>query len=78
MLFRSTGYLTLNDYYMFLDIDPNPYGEMMGWSQYQMETEQYIKDGKLEFKYERNIMSNGLVCYSIITNTEPSMNHFCF
>ncbi len=76
--FNTYGQLTLNDYYMFLGIDPSPYGEMLGWSRYQMETEQYVKDGQLEFRYERSIMSNGIVCYNIITNTEPSMDHFCF
>ena len=72
------GQLSLNDYYSYLGIDQSPYGEMLGWSKYQMETEQYLPGGKLEFRYERTIMSNGIVCYNIITNAEPSMDHYCF
>lgn len=76
--FETYGHLTLNDYYMYLGIDGSPYGDITGWSQYQMETEQYIKNGKLEFRYERNIMKNGIICYNILTNAEPSMEQFCF
>ena len=48
----------------------------MGWSKYQMQTEEHVDD--LEFTYERVIMSNGIVCYNIITNVSPTMDHFCF
>ena len=74
--FEKFGYLTLNDYYAYLGISPSPYGEAMGWSKFQMETEEHTTE--LEFSYERVIMSNGLVCYNIITNVNPTMDHFCF
>ena len=74
--FAQCGYLTLNDYYSYLGIEPSPYGEAMGWSKYQMQTEEHVDD--LEFTYERVIMSNGIVCYNIITNVSPTMDHFCF
>lgn len=74
--FEQYEHLTLNDYYAYLGIDGSPYGECMGWSKYQMRTEEYVDN--LEFTYERVIMSNGLVCYNIITNVAPTMDHFCF
>ena len=74
--FDQCGILSLNDYYTYLGIDPSPYGEALGWSKFQMETEEHTD--KLEFEYERVIMSNGLVCYNIITNVTPTMDHFCF
>lgn len=74
--FSQCGYLTLNEYYSYLGIEPSSYGEAMGWSKYQMQTEEHVDD--LEFTYERVIMSNGLVCYNIITNVSPTMDHFCF
>lgn len=74
--FEGSGYLTLNDYYAYLGIDPSPYGEAMGWSKFQMQTEEHTDD--LEFTYERVVMSNGIVCYNIITNVSPTMDHFCF
>ena len=74
--FAQYGYLTLNDYYSYLGIESSPYGEAMGWSKYQMQTEEHVDD--LEFTYERVIMSNGIVCYNIITNVSPTMDHFCF
>ena len=74
--FAQCEHLTLNDYYSYLGIDPSPYGEAMGWSKYQMQTEEHVDD--LEFTYERVIMSNGIVCYNIITNVSPTMDHFCF
>lgn len=70
------GQLSLNDYYSYLDLEGSPYGEAMGWSKYQMETEQY--EQKLEFRYDKVEMSNGIICYNIITNVEPTMDHFCF
>lgn len=76
MQFDKYGYLTLNDYYSYLGLEPSPYGEAMGWSRFQMNTEQYTDD--LEFTYDRVVMSNGIVCYNIITNVEPTMDHFCF
>ena len=74
--FEQYEHLTLNDYYSYLGIEPSPYGEAMGWSKYQMKTEEHVDD--LEFTYERVIMSNGIVCYNIITNVSPTMDHFCF
>lgn len=74
--FEEFGHLSLNDYYSYLGISPSDYGEAMGWSKYQMRTEEYTD--KLEFHYERCIMSNGLVCYNIYTNVTPTMDHFCF
>ena len=74
--FAQYEHLTLNDYYSYLGIEPSPYGEAMGWSKYQMQTEEHVDD--LEFTYERVIMSNGIVCYNIITNVSPTMDHFCF
>lgn len=74
--FEQYEHLTLNDYYAYLGIDGSPYGECMGWSKYQMQTEEHVDN--LEFTYERVIMSNGLVCYNIITNVAPTMDHFCF
>ena len=74
--FEQYEHLTLNDYYSYLGIEPSPYGEAMGWSKYQMQTEEHVDD--LEFTYERVIMSNGIVCYNIITNVSPTMDHFCF
>ena len=74
--FAQYGYLTLNDYYSYLGIESSPYGEAMGWSKYQMQTEEHVDD--LEFTYERVIMSNLRVCYNIITNVSPTMDHFCF
>jgi hypothetical protein len=74
--FEQYEHLTLNDYYAYLGIDGSPYGECMGWSKYQMRTEEHVDN--LEFTYERVIMSNGLVCYNIITNVAPTMDHFCF
>ena len=74
--FAQYEHLTLNDYYSYLGIDPSPYGEAMGWSKYQMQTEEHVDDW--EFTYERVIMSNGIVCYNIITNVSPTMDHFCF
>lgn len=74
--FEQYEYLTLNDYYAYLGIDDSLYGECMGWSKYQMRTEEHVDN--LEFTYERVIMSNGLVCYNIITNVAPTMDHFCF
>lgn len=74
--FAQYGYLTLNDYYSYLGIESSPYGEAMGWSKYQMQTEEHVDD--LEFTYERVIMNNGIVCYNIITNVSPTMDHFCF
>ena len=73
---ETSGQVTLNDFYSYVGIDPSPYGDAMGWSKFQMETEQHVD--KLEFFYERCIMSNGIVCYNIITNIEPTMDHFCF
>ena len=70
------GQVTLNDYYSYLGIDPSAYGEAMGWSKFQMETEQYVK--KLEFTYDKVVMTNGLICWNIVTNVEPTMDHFCF
>lgn len=74
--FDKFGYLMLNDYYSYLGLDPSPYGEVMGWSRYQINMEHYTDE--LEFTYERVVMSNGIVCYNIITNVEPSMDYFCF
>ena len=74
--FEQCEHLTLNEYYSYLGIGPSPYGEAMGWSKYQMQTEEHVDD--LEFTYERVIMSNGIVCYNIITNVSPTMDHFCF
>ena len=74
--FEECGHLTLNEYYSYLGIEPSPYGETIGWSKYQMQTEEYVDE--LEFTYERVIMSNGIVCYNIITNVSPTMDHFCF
>ena len=74
--FEECGHLALNEYYSYLGIGPSPYGEAMGWSKYQMQTEEHVDD--LEFTYERVIMSNGIVCYNIITNVSPTMDHFCF
>lgn len=74
--FDQCGILSLNDYYTYLGISPSPYGEALGWSKYQMQTEEHTD--QLEFEYERVIMSNGLVCYNIITNVTPTMDHFCF
>lgn len=74
--FEECGHLTLNEYYSYLGIGPSPYGEAMGWSKYQMQTEEYVDE--LEFTYERVIMSNGIVCYNIITNVSPTTDHFCF
>ena len=74
--FEECGHLALNEYYSYLGIGPSPYGEAMGWSKYQMQTEEHIDD--LEFTYERVIMSNGIVCYNIITNVSPTTDHFCF
>ena len=74
--FAQYEHLTLNDYYSYLGIEPSPYGAAMGWSKYQMQTEEHVDD--LEFTYERVIMSNGIVCYNIITNVSPTMDHFCF
>ena len=76
MQIEKYGQLTLNDYYSYLGIDPSPYGEAMGWSTYQMQTEEYVDH--LEFSYERVVMSNGIVCYNIITNVSPTMDHFCY
>ena len=74
--FEECGHLTLNEYYSYLGIEPSPYGETIGWSKYQMQTEEHVDD--LEFTYERVVMSNGIVCYNIITNVSPTMDHFCF
>ena len=74
--FEECGHLTLNEYYSYLGIEPSPYGETIGWSKYQMQTEEYVDE--LEFTYERVIMSNGIVCYNIITNVSPTTDHFCF
>lgn len=74
--FEECGHLTLNEYYSYLGIGPSPYGEAMGWSKYQMQTEEYVDE--LEFTYERVIMSNGIVCYNIITNVSPTTDYFCF
>ena len=76
MQIEKYGQLTLNDYYSYLGIDPSPYGEAMGWSTFQMQTEEYVDH--LEFSYERVVMSNGIVCYNIITNVSPTMDHFCY
>lgn len=74
--FKKYGHLSLNDYYSYLGISPAPYGEVIGWSQYQMETAQY--EDALIFTYDKVVMSNGLVCWNIITNVEPTMDYFCF
>ena len=74
--FEECGHLALNEYYSYLGIGPSPYGEAMGWSKYQMQTEEHVDE--LEFTYERVIMSNGIVCYNIITNVSPTTDHFCF
>jgi len=74
--FEKCEYLSLNDYYSYLGISPSSYGEAMGWSKYQMTTEEHVDE--LEFTYEQNVMSNGLVCYNIFTNVSPTMDHFCF
>lgn len=74
--FEKHGYLSLNDYYAYLGLDGSPYGEAMGWSKFQMETEEHVSE--LEFEYQRVIMSNGIVCYNIVTNVSPTMDHFCF
>ena len=74
--FSQYEHLSLNDYYSYLGIEPSPYGEAMGWSKYQMQTEEHVDD--LEFTYERVVMSNGIVCYNIITNVSPTMDYFCF
>lgn len=74
--FEKYGYVSLNDYYSYLGLDPSPYGECMGWSGFQMRSEEYTD--QLEFRYERVEMSNGLICYNIITNVEPTMDYFCF
>jgi hypothetical protein len=76
MQFEQCGLLALNDYYAYLGITPSPYGEALGWSKFQMQTEEHTD--QLEFEYERVIMSNGLVCYNIITNVTPTMDLFCF
>ena len=78
MQFETYGHLSLNDYYSYIGIDLTPYGEAQGWSEYQMEFRERMKYPKLEFKYERNIMSNGLVVYNIITNVEPTDDLYCF
>lgn len=70
------GHLSLNDYYSYLGISLSDYGEVVGWSKYQMDTEQYVD--KLEFTYDKTVMSNGLVCYNIVTNIPPTMDYFCF
>ena len=74
--FEQCEHLTLNEYYSYLGIGPSPYGEAMGWSKYQMQTEEHVDE--LEFTYERVIMSNGIVCYNIITNVSPTTDYFCF
>ena len=76
MQFEKYEHLSLNDYYSYLGIDPSPYGDALGWSKYQMMTEEHTDE--LEFNYERVIMSNGIVCYNIWTNVNPTMDHFCF
>ena len=74
--FEKCELLSLNDYYSYLGLAPSPYGDCLGWSKFQMQTEEHVDD--LEFTYERVIMTNGLVCYNIITNVAPTMDHFCF
>ena len=70
------GNVTLNDFYSYIGLTSSPYGDVMGWSKFQMKTEQYVD--KLEFFYTRSVMSNGIVCYNITTNIEPTMDYFCF
>ena len=76
MQFEKYGHLSLNDYYAYLEISPSPYGDAMGWSKFQMQTEEYTDE--LEFNYERVVMTNGIVCYNIWTNVNPTMDHYCF
>ena len=65
-----------NSDFNMIGLAPSPYGDCLGWSKFQMQTEEHVDD--LEFTYERVIMTNGLVCYNIITNVAPTMDHFCF
>lgn len=74
--FEKYEHLSLNDYYAYLGISPSPYGDALGWSKYQMKTEEHTDE--LEFNYERVVMTNGIVCYNIWTNVNPSMDHYCF
>ena len=74
--FEQCGYLSLNDYYSYLGLEKTDYGDALGWSRYQMELDEGTS--QLDFTYERNVMSNGLVCWNIISNVAPTMDHFCF
>lgn len=75
--FDKYGHLSINEYFSYLNIDPPPFGGAIGWSDETMRAN-YISDGKLEFFYERCILKGGIVCYNIITNVEPTDDHYCF
>lgn len=62
-------YVSLNEFYDLLGIEPVPYGDITGWSSAQMFDMYW--SAWIDFYHEKIEMEDGMVCY-IINATEPT------
>lgn len=59
---RDENYITLNDFYYEVGIEPNGLGEMLGWN---------IDDGYIKLQYTAHLDKNGNPCLAFIHVNRP-------
>jgi hypothetical protein len=62
----------LNEFYEFLGIPPVDYGDHVGWSQALLMEQHWIS--WLDFDHDKVIMDDGLECYIITPQYEPTVD----
>lgn len=60
--FAATGYVTVNDFYRFIGVDPLPQGNVLGWYDHGEYQELY-------FEHERMTLDDGLECILVIMDS---------
>lgn len=68
--FVHNDYITLNEWYELLDIDPIAFGDVLGWS--IGAGENFYGYQWIDFEHELQVMDDGLECYIIHMPNPPT------
>ena len=67
--FVENGVVTLNEFYEFLDLDPIPGGDLIGWEPDSMI--EFYGHSWINFEHQLVKMDDGLECYIVNTQVKP-------